>query len=141
MIVSTKGRYALRVMIDLAQHDPAEFVPLKDITQRLNMSNKYVEAILGTLVKAGFVDGQRGKGGGYRLTKAPADYTAAAILELTEKSLAPVTCVEKGATACENAAACPTCWMWLGLDRQIQTYLLGITLADLAADKPPANLV
>lgn len=132
MIVSTKGRYALRVMIDLAQQQPGQYVPLKEVAQRQGISMKYLEAIIAALVRAGFVAGQRGKGGGYRLTRAPQSYTAASILELTEKTLAPVACMEKGAQPCLRAADCPTRALWHGLDDLIQGYLTGVTLADLA---------
>lgn len=132
MIVSTKGRYALRVMIDLAQQPPGQYVPLKEIAHRQGISMKYLEAIVAALAKAGFVAGLRGKGGGYRLTRDPARYTAGSILELTEKTLAPVSCMEKGAVPCQRAAQCPTRAMWAGLDELIQGYFASITLADLA---------
>lgn len=137
MIVSTKGRYALRVMIDLAQQPPEQCVPLKEIAARQGISMKYLESIIAALARAGLVAGLRGKGGGYRLTRAPEQYTAGAILELTEKTLAPVSCLEKGAAPCERAADCPTRALWTGLDELIQGYFAGVTLADLA--KGPAQ--
>lgn len=137
MIVSTKGRYALRVMIDLAQQQPGQAVPLKEIAERQGISMKYLEAIVAALARAGLVAGQRGKGGGYRLTRSPEQYTAAAILELTEKTLAPVSCMEKGAAPCERADECPTRGMWAGLDRLIQDYFASYTLADLAKGTHP----
>lgn len=131
MIVSTKGRYALRVMIDLAQTDRDAYVPLKEITQRLSISMKYLEAIVAILVKGELVCGMRGKGGGYKLTRPLKDYTVAEILEQTEITLAPVACVKKDSEPCQLVDSCPTRSMWEGLDEVIQTYLQGITLEDL----------
>ena len=130
MLVSTKGRYALRVMIDMAEHQSAGLIPLKVIAQRQEISEKYLESIIKLLVKAGFLSGLRGKGGGYRLTRAPEEYTVGAILRLTEESLAPVACMEPEA-ACPRAEVCPTLSMWQGLDRMIRGYLDHITVADL----------
>ena len=105
MIVSTKGRYALRVMIDLAEHQAERYVPLKEVAERQEISEKYLENILKVLVQNGFLEGLRGKGGGYRLTRTPDQYTVAEILLLTEGSLAPVSCLVPGAPA---ASGCPT---------------------------------
>ena len=102
MIVSTKGRYALRVMIDLAEHQAERYVPLKEVAARQDISEKYLENILKVLVQNGFLEGLRGKGGGYRLTRSPDQYTVAEILLLTEGSLAPVSCLTPGAPACER---------------------------------------
>ena len=104
MIVSTKGRYALRVMIDLAEHQAERYVPLKEVAARQDISEKYLENILKVLVQNGFLEGLRGKGGGYRLTRSPDQYTVAEILLLTEGSLAPVSCLTPGAPACERMA-------------------------------------
>ena len=101
MIVSTKGRYALRVMIDLAEHQAERYVPLKEVAERQEISEKYLENILKVLVQNGFLEGLRGKGGGYRLTRTPDQYTVAEILLLTEGSLAPVSCLVPGAPACQ----------------------------------------
>ncbi len=132
MMISTKGRYALRVMIDLASEKPLRaYVPLKEITQRQNISTKYLESILSVLVKSGLVVGIRGKGGGYRLTKSPEEYTVGSILKLTEGSLAPVSCLHPGAQACERQEACPTLPMWRKLDQMIDAYFENITLQDL----------
>ena len=117
MLISTKGRYALRVMIDLAEHQTEGYIPLKTIAQRQG--------------KAQLLSGVRGKGGGYRLTKTPEQYTAGQILRLTEESLAPVACLEPGASACSHAAECRTLSLWQGLDQTINSYLDGITLEDL----------
>ena len=131
MLISTKGRYALRVMIDLAEHQADGFVPLKVIAQRQEISEKYLESIIKLLVKAKLLNGLRGKGGGYKLTKAPEQYTVGSILRLTEDSLAPVSCLEQGADACPRAAECRTLPMWRKLHTMIQDFFDGITLADL----------
>ena len=132
MIVSTKGRYALRVMIDLAEHQAERYVPLKEVAERQEISEKYLENILKVLVQNGFLEGLRGKGGGYRLTRTPDQYTVAEILLLTEGSLAPVSCLVPGAPACERLPNCRTYAMWKGLNDLISNYFGNITLADLA---------
>ena len=139
MIVSTKGRYALRVMIDLAEHQAERYVPLKEVAARQDISEKYLENILKVLVQNGFVEGLRGKGGGYRLTRSPDQYTVAEILLLTEGSLAPVSCLTPGAPACERMANCRTYTMWKGLNDLIADYFGKITLADLAAPEQAGN--
>jgi len=133
MLVSTKGRYALRVMVDLAEHQAAGRTPLKVIADRQSISEKYLESILGTLVRAGVLSGARGKGGGYCLTRDPSCYTVGEILRITDGSLAPVACLEGGARGCEHAATCATIGMWIKLDEMISGYLDGITIADLVA--------
>ena len=139
MIVSTKGRYALRVMIDLAEHQAERYVPLKEVAARQDISEKYMENILKVLVQNGFLEGLRGKGGGYRLTRSPDQYTVAEILLLTEGSLAPVSCLTPGAPACERMANCRTYTMWKGLNDLIADYFGKITLADLAAPEQAGN--
>lgn len=139
MIVSTKGRYALRVMIDLAEHQAERYVPLKEVAARQDISEKYLENILKVLVQNGFLEGLRGKGGGYRLTRTPDQYTVAEILLLTEGSLAPVSCLTPGAPACERMANCRTYTMWKGLNDLIADYFGKITLADLAAPEQAGN--
>ena len=139
MIVSTKGRYALRVMIDLAEHQAERYVPLKEVAARQDISEKYLENILKVLVQNGFLEGLRGKGGGYRLTRSPDQYTVAEILLLTEGSLAPVSCLTPGAPACERMANCRTYTMWKGLSDLIADYFGKITLADLAAPEQAGN--
>jgi Rrf2 family iron-sulfur cluster assembly transcriptional regulator len=139
MIVSTKGRYALRVMIDLAEHQTERYVPLKEVAARQDISEKYLENILKVLVQNGFLEGLRGKGGGYRLTRSPDQYTVAEILLLTEGSLAPVSCLTPGAPACERMANCRTYTMWKGLNDLIADYFGKITLADLAAPEQAGN--
>jgi len=131
MLISTKGRYALRVMVDLAEHSTDGFIPLKMIAARQNISEKYLENIIKLLVKAKLLTGVRGKGGGYRLTKAPEQYTVGDILRMTEDSLAPVSCLEPGAAACSGAAECRTLSLWAGLNEVINKYLDQYTLADL----------
>ena len=104
MLVSTKGRYALRVMIDLAEHPTDGYIPLKLIAERQGISEKYLESIIKLLVRARLLTGLRGKGGGYRLTRSPEEYTVGNILRLTEDSMAPVACLEPGASTHPNAA-------------------------------------
>ncbi len=132
MIVSTRGRYALRVMIDLAENHKNERIPLKEIAERQGISQKYIEAIMTLLSKAGLVDAAHGKGGGYRLNKDPSQYKAGDILRTTEGTLAPVACLEKGAAPCERKNSCRTVAMWTKLDELIENYLDSVTLADLA---------
>ncbi len=130
-MISTKGRYALRVMIDLSEQDRAQYIPLKDIAQRQAISEKYLEVIIKSLSKNHFVEGLRGKGGGYRLTKDPTQYTIASILEVTEGSLAPIACLQDDPNECERAPFCKTLPMWEGLYKNIKDYLEGITLDEL----------
>lgn len=133
MMVSTKGRYALRVMVDLARHQTEDgYISLREITGRMQLSVKYVESILTLLGKGGMVSAARGKGGGYRLSRLPQAYTVAEVLNLTEGTLAPVACIKQGSQPCPMAQACPTRDMWAGLDNVIQGYLSGVTLQDLA---------
>ena len=133
MLVSTKGRYALRVMIDLAEHQASGRIPLKEIAGRQGVSEKYLENILAILVRNGMLSGMRGKGGGYRLTRDPDQFSVGEVLRLTEGSLAPVACLEGGKQGCERAADCPTIGMWSELDKMISGYLDGISIADLVA--------
>lgn len=131
MLISTRGRYALRVVIDLAEHQSEGFIPLKAIAQRQEISEKYLESIIKLLVKGRLLNGLRGKGGGYRLTKAPEQYTVGMILRLTEESLAPVACLSSDADACSRAVDCRTLPVWQDLDKVISQYLDRITIADL----------
>ena len=131
MIVSTKGRYALRVMVNLAQHGQQDYVPLKEIAENEHISQKYLESIMTVLSKAGFVDALHGKGGGYRLNRSPEGYTIGAILKLTEGSLAAVSCTSQGPAACQRSQCCQTKPMWDKLDRMIDEFFEGITIADL----------
>ena len=131
MIVSTKGRYALRVMIDLAEQHSEERVPLKEIAERQEISQKYIESIMTMLSKSGFVDAVHGKGGGYSLNKKPEEYKVGDILRLTEGSLSPVACLEKGAEVCPRKADCRTLPLWTKLDELVEGYLDSISIADL----------
>ena len=131
MIVSTKGRYALRVMLCLAQRQREEFVPLKEIAESENMSQKYLESIMTVLSKANFVDAVHGKGGGYRLNREPEKYTIGSILKLTEGSLSAVSCTTQGPAACSRSECCHTKPMWDKLDQLIDAFFENITIADL----------
>ena len=131
MLISTKGRYALRVMTDLAEHPTEGYIPLKDIAQRQGISEKYLESIIKLLVKGKLLAGLRGKGGGYKLTRAPETISVAEILRLTEETLAPVACLEPGAAACSRVGECRTLPLWQGLGKLIENYLENYTLADL----------
>ena len=136
MLISTKGRYAVRVMLSLAAHKKEEYLTLNAIAAEQAISEKYLESIVALLAKAGLVEGVRGKGGGYRLTKAPEQYTVGDILRMTEDSLAPVSCLEPGAAACSRAAECRTLFLWKGLDKVINDYLDKFSLADLMHNDP-----
>ena len=131
MLISTKGRYALRVMLELAQYPEGEYVPLMVVAESQEISEKYLESIISALSKSGFVDGLRGKGGGYRLRKAPDEYTVGSILRLTEESLAPVSCLEENADICPRMGKCRTLSLWQGLNNVIRDYLENVTIADL----------
>lgn len=131
MRISTKGRYALRLMLDLAEHQSDGYVALKDIAARQDISKKYLEQIVPTLIRSGCFLTNRGFQGGYRLAKAPDQYTAEDILLLTEGSLCPVACVDQPTVECERSADCPTRPLWQGLNRVIHEYLSSITLQDL----------
>ena len=131
MMISTKGRYALRVMIDLAEHCNGEYIPMKDVVKRQQVSQKYVERIMTMLSKANFVEAVHGKGGGYRLNRSPDEYIVGDILRLTEGSLAPVACLDCDAEECERADQCRTLPMWKELNNRITYFFDGITIADL----------
>ncbi len=131
MMISTRGRYALRVMIDLAEHTEVGYIPMKEVAERQGISLKYLERILPVLVKNGLVEGIHGKGGGYRLSRAPEECTVGEILRLTEGDLAPVACLECGAEPCEKSSTCKTLSMWSGFYRLTNQYFDGITISDL----------
>ena len=139
MMISTKGRYALRVMIDIAENQHDGYLPLREIAARQEISEKYLEAIVKSLVKAQYLTGLRGKAGGYRLTRPPQEYTVGSILRLTEGSLAPVVCLGDNPPDCPRMADCRTLPMWRELNTMIQNYFDGITLADLAKGVQPGN--
>lgn len=143
MMVSTKGRYALRVMVDLSQHNSGVYIPLKDIAERQEISHKYLESIMVVLSKAGFVDSLHGKGGGYKLNRSPEDYTVGSILKLTEGSLSSVSCIDSGACTCERSSECYTLPIWSRLNNLIDEFFESITIADLlneAACQKIANI-
>lgn len=131
MKISTKGRYALRLMLDLAINNTGEFIPLKNVSERQNISVKYLEQIITTLVKAGFVKGLRGSKGGYKIAKKPEDYTVGMILRLTEGSLAPVACLDDDVNTCERCDDCITLKLWRDLYNAINNVVDNVTLADL----------
>ncbi|MGN8887066.1 RrF2 family transcriptional regulator [Blautia sp. HCP28S3_G10] len=131
MKISTRGRYAIRVLLDLAEHNNGEYIPLMDIAKRQEISEKYLESIVSVLSKQKFVTALRGKGGGYRLARTPEQYTIGSILRLTEGSLAPVACLEDQPNQCERATTCKTLKMWEGCYKVINEYFDGITLQDL----------
>ncbi len=139
MIVSTKGRYALRVMVDLAEHPTEGYIPLREIAQRQEISEKYLEIILKMLVREKIVVGLRGKGGGYRLNRTPEQYTVGEILRCTEDSLAPVACLEPPDNQCPRASECRTLPMWEKLNSLVNDFFDGITLADLMERKQTGN--
>lgn len=131
MMISTRGRYCLRVMIDLAEHQGEGYIRMKEVAERQGISLKYLEKILPVLAKNNIVDGIQGKGGGYRLTRKPEEYTLSEILRLTEGSLTPVACLECGAAPCNRASECRTLPIWAELDQRINDYLDSVTVADL----------
>lgn len=131
MMISTRGRYALRVLIDLAEHSADGYIPMKEVADRQGISLKYLEQITPALSKGGFVEGVHGKGGGYRLLKKPEECRVGDILRLTEGDLAPVACLENGAKPCERVNECRTFPMWSEFYRLVNSYFDGITLADI----------
>ncbi len=134
MMVSTKGRYALRVMIDLAENNDGGFIPMREVAERQEISLKYLERILPALVSAHLVEGVHGKGGGYCLTRKPSEYSVGEILRVTEGDIAPVSCVECDAQTCGREESCRTLPMWKELKERIADYVDHVTLADLMGD-------
>ncbi len=139
MMVSTKGRYALRVLIDLAEHDGEGFVTLKDVAARQNISKKYLEQIVPMLNKADIVIGSRGFQGGYMLAKKPSEITVGDVLRITEGSLAPVACLDKEPFGCDRKNDCLTLPVWKGLYKTITDYLDGISLRDVLDNADSAD--
>ena len=131
MNITTKGRYALRVMLDMAQHPEEKIIPLKAIAERQGISVKYLELIVCTLRQGGLLESARGKDGGYGLRRSPEEYTVGEILQCVEDSLAPVACIKDGVVRCDQAEGCITLPMWQELDELTNNYLSSITLADL----------
>lgn len=134
MLVSTRGRYALRIMLELGRHEGEGCVPLPVIAENQQISEKYLESIVSVLAKARLVEGQRGKGGGYRLTRPLSECSVGEILRLTEGSLAPVSCLDGDTNACPRAGQCSTLPMWENLDRLINGYLDSVRLSDLLGE-------
>lgn len=130
-MISTKGRYALRLMIDLAEHQDTAPVPLKEIAERQDISKKYLEIIIKDLVREGLVEGKSGKSGGYRLSRPPEEYRLSEILEAEEGTLVPVACLECGAKECPRRSFCKSLPMWKELNDLLHGYLSGKTLADI----------
>ncbi len=131
MLISTRGRYALRVLLDLAEHAAEGYIPMKTVAERQELSLKYIERILPVLSKNGMIEGVPGKGGGYRLSRAAADYRIGDILRLAEGDLAPVSCLACDAKPCDRAESCRTLPMWREFHDMVNRYFDGITLADL----------
>ena len=137
MLISTKGRYSLRVLVDLAEHQgESAFIPLKEIAQRQGISEKYLESIIKLLVSGEVLVGLRGKGGGYRLNLPPAECSVERVLRLTEGTLAPVSCLEEETANCPRLADCRTLPIWQGLDQVINDYLSQVSIADLMRSAP-----
>lgn len=131
MMISTRGRYALRVLADLAENSGRGYIPMKEVAARQGISLKYLEQIIPALTKSGYIEGIQGKGGGYRLIKAPKDCIIGDILRLTEGDLAPVACLERSAKPCQRVDRCPTYPMWVEFYKLVTDYFDGKTLADL----------
>ena len=141
MLVSTRGRYAIRVMIDLAEHMNGKYIPMKEIADRQDVSLKYMTKIMQALTKSGMLDGQHGKGGGYKLNRDPEEYRVGDILRLTEGTLAPVACIDETDCKCDRSFECRTRPMWNELDKLISEYLDGITIAELMEGNTADNYV
>lgn len=140
-IVSTKGRYAIRVMLDLAEHRNGSYIPMKEVAERQEISLKYLEKILPVLTKNNLIKGVHGKGGGYMLTREPEDYKIGEILRLTEGDLAPVACLQCGAEPCAKASECRTLPMWSKFNDIINEYFDNISLKDLMKTEPGNDYV
>ena len=139
MLISTKGRYALRILVDMAEHQTDGYMTLKEVAQRQDISEKYLEAIVKELVKNQILTGVRGKGGGYRLRRLPEQINAGEVLNIMEGTLAPVACLEASAPPCARAAACRTLEFWRGLDAAIRGYTQRFTIADLMRKEDGGN--
>lgn len=130
-MISTKGRYSVRILLDLAEHRSGGYIPMKEVAARQDISLKYIERLMPALKSAGLIDSVHGAGGGYRLTRAPEDYTLWEILSEAEGDLAPVSCLQRNAPPCRRAAECRTLPVWQGYYDLTRDYFSGITLADL----------
>ena len=140
-MITTKGRYALRVMIDLAQHEGEGNIPLKDIAERQDISKKYLEIIVKDLVKGGMLNGVSGKGGGYSLSRKAEEYTVGEIIELMEGTLAPVACLVDGVESCPRSDNCLTLPMWKEYYEMIHQFFYGKKLSDLLGDRDPVYYI
>lgn len=130
-MISTRGRYALRIMVDLAQHYGDNYIPLKEVAERQQISKKYLESIVKDMVNGGLIVGSSGKGGGYRLLRKPEDYTVGEVVELMEGTLASVACLQKGAAPCPRAQTCQTLPLWTEYDKLTHDFFYGKKLTDL----------
>ncbi len=139
MLISTKGRYALRILIDMAEHQSEGHIPLKEIAERQEISEKYLESIVKELVKNNVVSGVRGKGGGYQLCRAPEQINVGDVLQIMEGTLSPVACLMQGSVPCVRAAECRTLEFWRGLDEVIRNYTSSHSLSDLMRTGQPGN--
>ena len=131
MKISTKGRYAIRVILDIAMHDDGKYIPLKDIAKRQDLTVKYLEQIISLLNKAGYLQSLRGNAGGYRLSKKPEECIIGDILRITEGDLAPIPCLKDEINNCSRANECITLPFWQGLDKVIKYYVESVTIQDL----------
>ena len=140
-MISTRGRYALRVMLDLAENENGKYIPLKDIAARQELSKKYLEIIVKDLVKEGLLTGASGKGGGYKLCRRPEEYTVGEIIELMEGTLAPVACLVDGVESCPRSDSCLTLPMWKEYYEMIHKFFYGKKLSDLLGDRDPVYYI
>lgn len=140
-MISTKGRYAIRIMLDLAEHHTGEYIPMKEVAERQGISLKYIDRIMPDLKPTGFIETTHGRGGGYRLLKDPSDITVWDVLRYTEGDLAPVACLRGDATPCEKAAECRTIGMWTEYFDLIKNFFSSKTLADLMAEEQPDSYI
>ena len=135
MMISTRGRYALRILVDLAENQNEGYITLKEAAERQEVSEKYLESIVKDLVKGQFVEGVRGKGGGYRLARPADEINVLEVLRSADGTISPVACLEEGSAPCSRASVCKTLPLWKGLDRVVSEYLSGYTIRDLAEEK------
>ncbi|MER2234799.1 MAG: Rrf2 family transcriptional regulator [Candidatus Limivicinus sp.] len=135
MMISTRGRYALRILVDMAENRKDGYITLKEAADRQEISEKYLESIVKDLVRGQLLEGIRGKGGGYRLARPAEEITVLEVLQAAEGSMVPVACLEEGSKPCSRADACRTLPLWEGLNRVINEYLAGFTVQDLVRDR------
>lgn len=140
-MISTKGRYSIRILLDLAEHRNGSYTPMKEVAARQEISLKYIEKLMPALKGAGLIESSHGIGGGYRLTREPEQYTLWEILRLAEGDLAPVSCLQESAAVCDRAAECRTLPVWKNYYKLTKDYLSGITLADLMSTPSADNYV